>query len=312
MALSGERSRRIEYESQLRARQRLVEIETTRALLQEFEDSHTVVHRRDFADAAPPTAPERSVDGRALRREERKRELEGISWFARAERKAAKQRADARAEERTLAAEAEAALERESLQRRLDAEWEALLANDPARVLEALEAAFESAAVPATAVDCRGSAVSVVMQMLPRDGLVPEMQTDVTPGGKPTLKKMSQTLRNELHAAAVASHALASARAALAAAPSVDSVALLAVIADKASVAPVYVALFQRQQLATIDWSEDAATISARLDGWMQTKGQARELAPLPLGGEPDLLAVVSQVAAAIGLPLDPAAERAK
>jgi hypothetical protein len=184
----------------------------------------------------------------------------------------------------------------------------ALLANEPETVLSVLEAAFEDNEAPAVAIDCRGSAISVVMRMPPRDAIVPEMQADVTPTGRPTVKKMSKTLRNELHSAAVMSHALVTAKESFAVAPSIDSIALIALMDNHATVQPIYAASFRRDQLEAVDWGEDAPTISARLGGWVKTKGQARELACLPLGDEPELRRVVSEVAKVIGLPVDPKA----
>ncbi|MEX2412914.1 MAG: hypothetical protein WD399_04595 [Thermoleophilaceae bacterium] len=263
------------------------------------------MHREAFAPATPPKAPApRAPDRRGLRREERRRALKGISWLAFAERKAAKASADERAEERALALEGEAELERQRVQAALDAAWQALLANNPDAVLSVLEAAFEDNEAPAAAIDCDGQAVSVVMRMPARDAFVPDRQADATPTGRPTVKRISKTLRNQMHAGAVMSHALVTAKEAFAVAPGIDAVMLLAVMDDEVSVQPIYAGAFTRDGFDSVDWSEGASTISARLGGWMKVKGQAAELACLPLGDEPELLQVVERIAEVVGLPV--------
>lgn len=302
---------RTAYERELRAQQRASEIETTGALIESFEAAYLRVHREHFETAAAPEAlTPAAPDRRALRREERRRALKGISLFAFSDRRDAKATADEHAEQRALALEADGAAERQRQQEELDAAWKRLLANDPDVVLGVLEAAFEDNEAPAAAIGCTDNSVAVVLRMPGRDAIVPDKQADLTPTGRPTVKRISKTLRNEMHATAVMSHALVTTKEAFAVAPALEAVELLAVMDDETCVQPIYACAFTRDAFDGIDWSESAATISARLGGWLETKGQAAEIACLPLGNEPELLAVVDEIADAVGLPTAKAARK--
>lgn len=220
-------------------------------------------------ESPPVAADPEPVDRYRLMREHRRRERQGIPFYAIRRRIAAAKRADEMAE-RAAAEEAERRLEcrrreqerldslwlrlqearasvaarlpreveaeedrreRERAERQaaLDEAWEKLQANDPAVTLARLEEAFADNESPAAPIDCEGDAVSVVMQFPHPEELIPERKPARTPTGKPTLKKRTKTEINELYVQSLASNVLATAKEAFAVAPGTDVVQMLAV-----------------------------------------------------------------------------------
>lgn len=306
------RNSRTAYERQLRQQARLEQIESAQALVHAFQQTYLRVHQQEFTVASAPQAPPvEPVDERAIRKAERRAGREGIRLWQRALRRAARAQADGIAQGKIAELADTRRRQREQQQAEFDEAWRALLANEPKAVLTALEAAFADNDAPAAAVGCEGRSVSVVVRMPDRDEIVPEVHPDLTPTGRPTVKKMTKTSRNHLHLGAVLSHALVTAKEAFAVAPNVDTVLLLALMDASGGLRPVYAGEYSRAAFDGVNWSDDnPAEIAGRFVGLSNMKGRTDELGCLELGDEPALLNVAERIAADLDLPLDPLARR--
>lgn len=255
--------------------------------------------------ASPPVAPApEPVDRYKLMREYRKRRREGIPLWrlrdgieaARHADREAEAAADAEAEERKAAQEAEQArldelreklqqaratvaeqlpgrVEAEKKQREaarvaeqeeLDRKWERLLSNDPEVTLPAVQRAFADNEAPATAASCAGDRVTVVMRFSPPEAIVPERKPARTPTGKRTLKKRTKTEINDLYLRALGSNVLATVKEAFAVAPGVQHVQLLVVRRETdgkhdGQMAAIYFAEFNRGDYEGASASRDPA-----------------------------------------------------
>jgi hypothetical protein len=294
-------------ERAVRQAERLKRVEATLELDRAFVDDFLTVHRQSFDVAQRPIAPPATpVDVRAHRREQRAAALKGVSVLKRAERKAAKAQADERAE----AMAAEDALRNETAaaeqQQQLDDWWTRLVANDEEAVLMTLHASEDNDASAAAVVGCDGGSVSPLMRFPPVDSVLPESKADVTPTGRPTIKKRTKTERNDLYLAAVMSHALVTVKEAFAVAPALEEARILAIIDhDHVLVAFVY-ARFEQRDLANVDWQNlypEEITVAVAKDGVVSSKDPSA----LRLGGQPELLQAVEQIAEQLGAQLDPA-----
>ena len=298
-------------ERALRQADRMQRVEAALELDQAFLNDFLTVHRQSFDVAQRPIAsPAQPVDVRALRREQRVAALKGVSVLKRAERKAAKRGADERAE--ALAADEAQRNEAATVeqQRQLDEWWGRLIANDEEAVLITLEAAFEDNDAPAAAVGCDDDSVSLLMRFPPVDRVVPESKADVTPTGRPTIKKRTKTERNDLYLAAVMSHALVTVKEAFAVAPGLTEARILAIIDHDHILVPYVYARFEQRDLANVDWQNlypEEITIAVAKDGLVGNKGRAKDPAALHLSGQPELLQAVDEIAEQLGAQVDPA-----
>jgi len=142
--------------------------------LQDEIRSIVEIHRVTFPpirkpDVERPVRP--TIDSFLKSRE--KEQLQEISFFKRAERKQAKERA------RQLAAadlkHEEARLEalHRSVVGRVDRDWERLIANDPETVMATVEEAFEDNKAPAAPVNVEGSGLNLVVLWFPTSKMFP-------------------------------------------------------------------------------------------------------------------------------------------
>jgi hypothetical protein len=113
---------------------------------------------------------------------------------------------------------------RDQEQAKIDGFWNALTAHEPGAVIAQLELAFEDNQSPAACMDVGQDpvryATALVMYGPPQ--MIPDQRPDVTPGGRPTLRKRSKADRNALYTAALGSTVLATVKEGLAVAPSVE------------------------------------------------------------------------------------------
>lgn len=187
-------------------------------------------------------------------------------------------------------------------QTELDREWQALLANDPETVIAVLEEAFEDNEAPAAPIDCRESGITVMLRFSSTE-VIPERRPDVTPSGRPTLKKRSKTDRNELYLEALGSNVLATVREAFAVAPNIGE-ARVVVIREEVSgshagkLAAIYAARFDRSEARKL-FSTTAPSIELMHadEAIINLRGQTREVSPLDLSGEPELQATMTRLA---------------
>lgn len=263
------------------------------------------LHRQAFPAAEVPVAPSPvPLDEEAIRKRHEAAALDGIGLFNRGERRHARQRAAAAADEEIRGKKDRQEHERREAQRQLEATWKLLLANEPTVVLAALEEAFEDNEARAAPLDVDGDEVELVV-LSPSPEVLPERLPATTAAGNLTLKKIAKADRSTLYRAMVCGHVLATVREAFAVAPSINAARVVALRSPppdsygRARVEVLLAARFDRGALDGIDWQRaDAADIvgDAATELVLNVKGQAKELQPIDLAKEPELAELVNHV----------------
>lgn len=279
--------------------------------MQRIRDLETALvsrHKEHFplAQRAIAREPE-AIDTRAVHRRTRAHELNEIGLFRFSERKAAKKRALAIAEKEIEEEKSEREASRERSQRELNEGWDRLNANHPEAVIDALERAFEDNQAPAAPINCEGSRASVVILFPPQDFL-PEKKPELTPAGKPTLKRRSKTEASDLYSRAVASTVLATVKEAFAVAPGLEQISIVVARKDARAenpedfMAAIYAGTFSRERVHRINWErvDPLDEIYTAPDAMLRRKGSTSTLAPLDLRSEPELRSVVDQLREAL------------
>ncbi|GGK62573.1 hypothetical protein Ppa06_21140 [Planomonospora parontospora subsp. parontospora] len=265
----------------------------------------TSLHRTEFPGVTPPVAPPVAPveHAKMLRRHERQA-LSGLGWFARAERRAARERSRLTANAEAAAWVAEAERERAKVQQELDRGWERLLANDPDALLGTLAEAFDDNEAPAAAVDVQGTEVSLVV-LVPGVEAVPERMSGTTQAGNLTLRKLNKTDRAVYHLLLVAGHVLVTLREAFAVAPGIEAarvVALRRVRTDSYGSPQLECLLagrFQRRSFDGVRWHEaDAANVLTDTADELLLDRAPRtgELRPIDVRREPELARLITNV----------------
>ncbi|MDL5160192.1 hypothetical protein [Actinomycetospora termitidis] len=294
-----------QLERQAKAAQRDEEI----AQLEAVERDLTSLHLDQFEPASRPVAPSpEPVDERSIRRRCEQEALRGVSVFARRERRAAHERAAAIAQQEIDHETLARASARDQAQRGLDAEWRALTAHEPSAVHAALEEAFEDNQSPATCVDVdrdHRRRFATVVLLFGDVEQVPEKEPGTTPTGRPTIRKRSKTARNELYVRAMSSSVLATVKEGFAVAPSVDEFRVVVVAHGHGRADAVFTGSFERTAIERLPWREldPEQTVMAAPGSSMRRQGQARAVAALDLAEDPELFAIMTALAPALGCP---------
>jgi hypothetical protein len=313
---SGARRQGVPSLAQLERQAKVAAREEEIARLEATERDLTSVHHDQFDPASRPVAPPAEpVDERAIRRRCEQHELRGLSFLARRERRAARERADVSARREVERETAVRATARAEVQESLDLEWQALASHDPGAVHAALEEAFEDNQSPATCVDVgvdgrrRFATVLVVFGDVDQ---VPEKEAGTTPTGRPTIRKRTKTARNQLYVRAMGSAVLATVKEGFAVAPSVDEFRVVVVAHGQGRAEAVYTGSFERAATQRLRWEalDPGETVMAAPGATMRRRGQALTVAPLDLAEDPELFALMTEVAPALGCP-PPARPRA-
>ena len=224
----GRRTSAASYQRQLSvtpaAAAKAEETQRLAKLFQELLD----IHRADFPSAQPPLAtpaPEPDVD--EIRRRHAKAATDGLGFFQRAAKAAARAQAEQAAEGEIQAQRRDAARKREGLQADLDAWWRALVANDPETVIGTLAEAFEDNEAAAAPLGVDGEEVAIVV-LAPPESVVPERMPGTTAAGNLSLRKLPKGERAAFYTMAVMGHVVVTIREALAVAPGLRSVRVVA------------------------------------------------------------------------------------
>lgn len=240
------------------------------------------LHRQEFEEPGREVVAARSlVKFRKLLATAEKRSLHGVSPFDRGTRKERRVEARQLAEQWALDLMTLVENERRSQQDPIDLAWTALLANEPGAVWRALAAAYGSDARPVQVLGVEDGEAHVIVRV---DGpeVVPESKPATTSSGAPTLHKLTKTDRAAWHRQVVASQVLLAVKEAMAAAPALPMVRLVAV--DHAEV-PLLGARLSRAGFAATDWSQDAWRILTGLDEGLRChlRGRTQELGTIDL-----------------------------
>lgn len=261
------------------------------------------LHRAAFPPTTPPTAPPPSPpDEAAIRARHNQTALDGISIVHRAKRAQAREAAESASLAEIADARTTADADQARAQRELDRHWAALGANDPDVVLATLAEAFADNETPAAAVGVTGDHVAVVV-LVPGPDVLPERMPTRTPSGKPSFKPPTKTVRNRWYVNLVCGHLLATVRETFAVAPAIDVVRAAVVRLTPADAygnrrhEVLVAATLARATLDGVAW--DATEAGDIVDDIATEKlfrlsGQAKELVPVDIRHEPDLVAVLA------------------
>lgn len=235
------------------------------AQLRDLRWRSTTVHLQEFASAQRPyIEPPPAVTLDWVEAQANAYHLQGLGFFDRSERRAAKERAhvDALAymqDETRRLAEAY-----QDLHVQADEWWAALLANDEATVCEAVNTAFSDNPAAGCAVGVSGSTLSIVMRQQDIDSL-PTQTPGMTSAGRPTLKNLTKKDRIGWWLTILCSNLVATAKEAFAVTPGITevSIAVLSRMPDTLRLGVVAFGTWSRSAFAASWWHtpEDAYRI---------------------------------------------------
>ncbi|MFF3447846.1 TerD family protein [Streptomyces sp. NPDC002667] len=218
----------------------------------------TSVHLQSFAAAQRPLIPATPQLGLPWALAEAQTfHLRGVGRLARAERAAAKQRAQQDAPEYLAAETTRLNAVRERMVTEAGHWWQALLSNDEATVCEAVNTAFSDNPAAGCAVGVDGSVLSVVMRQQDLDTM-PTQTAGLTPGGRPTLKNLTKRDRTLWWLTAMGSNIIATLKEGFATAPGVEAIdlAVLTRLPDTQRLGFVAYGRWTRQAIESTPWRE--------------------------------------------------------
>lgn len=277
-----------------------------------LEQSLLTLHLQEFTPTTRPQLPQPAPPDPAPFIATREQQaLAGLSIFDRAKRRDAQRWAREAGQH-----DADAQWEQ---QRRAHLEhqhaatqwWDKLLAHDETIVHEALEDAFEDNQSPAACIDVgkdlstpAGIRYATVLIIYGPVDLVPEKQPDTTPAGRPTLRKRTQSARNDFYVQALGSTVLATVREGLAVAPSVAELRVVVLRRDPGAADPasylewIYAGRFPRAWVTSIPWAtvNPAEALLQAPQARMRRRGAAGHVVALPLEDEPGLTQILTEV----------------
>jgi stress response protein SCP2 len=268
------------------------------------EERLTTLHLEEFPlTVPPPNDMPPPVDRAAVLAWLEERELHGVGRFDLGARREARRHAAALLESTVVAEEQRRLTEHQAQRQAERVAYEALIANDPGAVLDALEAAFADNESPAVAIDVDGATVSLVVLFGTVEN-VPEYRPDRTPTGQPRKVKRTKSDRNDLYVRWLAGTVLATVKEAFAVAPGLQEATVVVIRRDPAAtdpalvIAPIYAGSFTRVRLTGWNWSQidPPEQILLTPDANFTRRGAAREVAPLDLREETELAEVADTV----------------
>jgi hypothetical protein len=288
-----------QYERQVRQAQQLEELQALAAQL----EAMLSIHRQVFPPAQPPVAsPPESVDYLTMERKHRREQRRGILFYRFSERRAAKRKARALAVEEARREEQAREAARARTQAELDEWWRKLLENDRDVVLGVLEASFADNQAPAVPINCEDGRATIVM-LMEREDVVPEHRPHVTPTGRPSSKKLTQTERSELYQAWLSSNLLVTVKEAFAVAPGLQAATVVVLRRvpnpfGELKIDAVYCGTFSRERFNRLNFQslDVLDAIFHAEDVRMETKGRTKRLMPVDLSKDPEMGELVAEV----------------
>lgn len=230
--------------------------------LNELRRRSTTVHLQNFPSAQRPVInPPNPVPFDWAEAQAAAYHLHGLSLFARAERKTAKERA--RWDAQRYVDDETHRLDAVYRDLRNGAElwWSDLCANDELTVCEAVNTAFSDNPAAGCAVGVSGCTLSIVMRQQDIDSL-PAQTPGITSAGRPTLKTLTKRDRVTWWLTIMASNLVATAKEAFAVAPGINcvSIAVLSRMPDTMRLGVVAFGTWDRAAIEATPWrtAEDA------------------------------------------------------
>jgi hypothetical protein len=231
--------------------------------------------------------------------EAEQRHLSGVGRFDRSGRDAARRAALAEAEQAATNYNGRLQSEHASLQAQADHWWAALVGNDEATVIDTANAAFADNASTAAALSVDGLALAVLMIQPTADDLG-DQKAALTPGGKPTVTRMTKTEQRQLWTACTLSRAVATISEALAVAPGIQRVNI-AVVSQRLASSTHYSLILAgeapRNLFRSAQWPTHINTSDlARAGNFVFDLDRFGALSEIPTDNDPHLHALVDGI----------------
>lgn len=290
--------------STLASAARLDKIDRTMALAAAL-DAIASLHQETFTLAQRPVLPPPPpVDPEAVRKSHVDAALRQISAFKRAERRAATASAIAHADQAVMQETHRSVGAWKQEQAELDRFWAALLANDPATVMDQVASAFEDNAAPAAPLAVEGSEATLTV-LVPDERSLPGQMPGVTAAGNPSIRKMTKAERDGYSHLLVCGYLLATVKEAFAVAPGLTSIRILAVRSAGISAygerrgEAMAAAVIQRTALDGVRWKEVNASVilmDVASQLILNQRPPSPGLRPLDLDKEPEIAAIMERI----------------
>ena len=261
----------------------------------------TTVHRAHWPAATRPSISRLEiVDGDAVVKEARKLCLRGIGLTQREQRRQATNRADALAEQYMHDENQRLEAERADFQAQADLWWRLLIDNDEETVCEALNVAFSDNPAGGAALGVDGRNASVLIRQIDLASM-PTHRPDVTPGGRPTTKKLTLKERHRLFLDSLVSNVAATLREGFAVAPGLNTVTICAVTRFERTqrLGPVILGRWSRRDVESMAWGQPDDALQLVLDRNLELElvqaasGEAKPLSPVGVEGLERLMSVL-------------------
>ncbi len=267
------------------------------------EDVLTSVHRAWFAPAQRPLTPAAPrVDETTIRTRHAEAALRGVPWFDLPNRRRAARAANRRAVTDIDVARRAGEELVQAEERRLDAWWNSLCANDPQTVTEYVNGVFAAdSETRAAALGAHGSCVEVAL-LAPGEHVLPSEQVRMAADGSLTIRRAAPEHRAELYRQHVAGLVVATARRALSASPGAASVKVHVLRSTSAGpfddVSLLAVADLTRADLQRADFTMDAVSLLQRYGRGVRlgSPGAESAMVALPVESVPGLAERLEQV----------------
>lgn len=257
-------------------------------------------HREQFSDCVRPVVdPPTWVRPDQYRPQAEQRHLEGLGRFDRAGREAARRNAAIEAEQSAASYNSHLRYEHDALQAQADRWWAALTANDEATVIATVNAAFADNASAAAALSVDNAALTVLM-IQPTAEELGDQKATLTPGGKPTIARMTKTEQRQLWTACTLSRAIATVAQAFSVAPGIERVNI-AVVSPQSAMATTYNLIVageaQRGLIRGAQWpSQIGPSDLARGGNFVAEVDRFGALTAIPTANDPRLRALIDGV----------------
>ena len=207
-----------------------------------------------------------------------RRHLAGVGRFDRAARQEARQRARVEAEGEALALLSQGTSEWRERQRASDEAWAAVRRGDPVAVATAVDAALSARGLDVVVTSTAVGVASLVLHVSDEEG-IPTHQPGVTPGGKPTLKKLTKTETALQVRHLVAARVLLAVKETFAQSPAISAVDVAAARGREV----VMRTHIERTALGSAHWERSAWDVLEAVDPELETNigGRTQELRAL-------------------------------
>lgn len=257
-------------------------------------------HLEQFSDNVRPVVdPPNWVRPDQYRSQAEQRHLEGVGRFDRAGREAARRKAAVEAEQAAAGYNSHLQSEHNALQAQADRWWAALTANDEATVIDTVNAAFADNASAAAALSVDNAALTVLM-IQPTAEELGDQKATLTPGGKPTIARMTKTEQRQLWTACTLSRAIATIAEAFSVAPGIQRVNI-AVVSPQFPTAKTYNLIVageaQRRYFCGAQWPSQVGPADlARGGNFVADVDRFGALTAIPTANDPRLRALIDGV----------------